>query len=671
MHMIKLSSIRAALASFVLLLTLLPFMPARAADDFLDPAQAFQLSVRVLDAKRLELSYKVAPGYYLYRERFKFSSPDAKLGEPQIPPGKKHYDTALEQNVETYHDGVVVVLPITSASKSFTLNATHQGCADKGLCYPPQPRTVAVTLKAFGADADSAKIVADADDAAPAAVAPPVAAPAQGGMSVASGALPDPLRSVTMAPGVAAEQQVERAAQSGTATALPPIAAASAAPTTTSAAAAGTGRPADLQDRFLSNLEHGGLAVILPLALLIGLLLSLTPCNLPMLPILSAIIVGQGETITRRRGLLLATVYSLGMALVYTSLGIAAALAGEGLAAYLQNPYVLVSFGVLLLILSLSMFGAYELQLPSFVRDRLTTANSSLTGGQLGGVFAMGVLSGLIVGPCVTGPLAGVLIFIARTGSVTLGGAALFTIAVGMSVPLLLLGASAGELLPRAGAWMERIKQLFGLMLVGVAFWIMGPVLPHAVGVVVSGALLIMAATSIGAFDSLTVATSPIARLAKGFGLVLAVLGALVLYQLWAGPAATTAPNASASTASTDAGPHFDRVMSVADLDQRLQSAGRPVLLDFYADWCVSCKEMEAQTFVDAAIRAKLDKAVLLRADVTANNDDDRALLKRFHLFGPPGIILFDAQGHELESARVVGFQDAPRFGGSLAAAGL
>ena len=167
MHMIKLSSIRAALASSLVLLTLLltalPFMPARAADDFLDPDQAFQLSVRVLDAKRLELSYKVAPGYYLYRERFKFASPDAKLGEPQIPPGKKHYDTALEQNVETYHDGVVVVLPIASASKAFTLNATHQGCADKGLCYPPQPRTVAVTLKAFGADADSAKIVADAD----------------------------------------------------------------------------------------------------------------------------------------------------------------------------------------------------------------------------------------------------------------------------------------------------------------------------------------------------------------------------------------------------------------------------------------------------------------------------------------------------------------------------
>ena len=662
--MIKLPSIRAALASFVLLLTLLPFVPARAADDFLDPDKAFQLSVRVLDAKRLELSYKVAPGYYLYRERFKFASSDAKLGEPQIPPGKKHYDTALEQNVETYHDGVVVVLPVTSAGKSFTLNATHQGCADKGLCYPPQPRTIAVTLKAFGAPTDSAKIVADAGaDAAPAvgAVAP-VVGQAPGGMSVATTPLPDPLRSVKPmdAP------QVDRAPATGPVTILAPIAAVASAPMA-AAPPANAARPG-LEDRFLSSLQHGGLIVILPLALLIGLLLSMTPCNLPMLPILSAIIVGQGDSITRRRGLMLAAVYSLGMALVYTLLGVAAALAGEGLAGYLQNPYVLVSFGVLLLILSLSMFGVYELQLPSALRDRLTSANSSLTGGQLGGVFGMGVLSGLIVGPCVTGPLAGVLIFIARTGSVTLGGAALFTIALGMSVPLLLLGASAGELLPRAGAWMERIKQLFGLMLVGVAFWIMSPVLPHAINVIVAGGLLIMAATSIGAFDSLTAASSTVARLAKGLGLVLAVLGALVLYQLWAGPAATSD---TAGVAAADAGPHFDRVVSVADLDQRLQSAGRPVMLDFYADWCVSCKEMEARTFVDPTVHAKLDKALLLRADVTANSDDDRALLKRFHLFGPPGIILFDAQGHELESARVVGFEDAQRFSQSLAAAGL
>jgi thiol:disulfide interchange protein DsbD len=386
-----------------------------------------------------------------------------------------------------------------------------------------------------------------------------------------------------------------------------------------------------------------------------------------MLPILSAIIVGQGDNVTRNRGLGLAAVYSLGVALVYTLLGVFAALAGEGLAAYLQNPVVLISFGGLLLILSLSMFGVYELQLPAALRDRLNTVNSSLSGGQLGGVFAMGVLSGLIVGPCVTGPLAGVLLFIARTHDVVLGASALFSIALGMSVPLLLAGASAGALLPRAGSWMERIKHLFGLMLVGVAFWIMGPVLPTAVQAVIFGALLILAATAVGAFDALTAASSAAARLAKGFGLVLAVLGALVLYRQVVGNVA----GGGRSAAVEQAGPRFERVASVADLDQRLQSAGRPVLLDFYADWCVSCKEMESQTFVDPGVRAKLDKAVLLRADVTANSTDDRALLKRFNLFGPPGIILFDAQGHEIESARVVGFQDAAQFSTSLSAAGL
>lgn len=669
--MIRLPSLRAAWALLTVLLTLVLSGTAHAASDFLDPDQAFVLSVRVLDGKRLELAYKVAPGYYLYRERFKFTSPDAKLGDPQIPAGKKHYDTALEQNVETYHDGVVVVLPIASAGKAFTLNATHQGCADKGLCYPPQPRTVAVTLKAFGADADSAKIVADADAAPAVSVTPPVTGQAPGGMSVAASPLPDPLRSVKLADGSPSVPQVDRAPQGGPVTILAPVAAST--PPVAQAPVLATPQPATVEDRFLAALESSGLVVIVLLGFVVGLGLSMTPCVLPMLPILSTIIVGQGSAVTRGRGLLLAGVYSLGMALVYTALGIAAGLLGEGLSAYLQNPWVLISFGVLLLILSLSMFGVYELQLPSFLRDRLNTANSSLTGGQLGGVFAMGVLSALIVSPCISAPLSGLLIFIAKTHNVTLGGTALFAIAAGMSVPLLVAGASAGELLPRAGAWMERVKQLFGLMLVAVAFYIMGPVLPHAIEVTVFGGLLIMAATTIGAFDSMVAATSLAARLAKGFGLVLAVLGALVLYQFWVGPAAgNAAPTvATNAVASSTAGPHFDRVVSVADLDQRLQAAGRPVMLDFYADWCVSCKEMEAQTFADPAVRAKLDKAVLLRADVTANSEDDRALLKRFHLFGPPGIILFDAQGHEVEAARVVGFQDAPRFAASLANAGL
>ena len=672
MHMIKLSSIRAALASFVFLLTLLPFMPARAADDFLDPDQAFVLTVRVLDAKRLELGYKVAPGYYLYRERFKFSSPDAKLGEPQIPPGKKHYDTALEQNVETYHDGVIVVLPIASAGKAFTLNAVHQGCADKGLCYPPQPRTVAVTLKAFGADADSARIVADADAAPPAGVTAPITAPTPGGMSVAPKPQPDPLRSAMLGDAPASAPQVERAATTGPLTTLAPARTAAAAP------------PAapDDDSQLASALRGGRLALIVPLFFVAGLLLSLTPCVLPMVPILSSIIVGQGESVTRWRGFTLALAYALGMALLYTALGVAAGLLGEGLAAWLQKPWVLASFAALLVLLSLSMFGLYELQLPSALRDGLSSRGDRMRGGQYLGVFAMGGISALVVSPCVAAPLAAALLHISQTGDAVLGGLALFVLAMGMSVPLLLVGASAGALLPRAGAWMEQVKHVFGLLLIAVAIYTVQPVLPALLAMACWGVLLIVGGASLGAFEPVAAGGhANVARVVKGLGLVLALLGVLQFVGIASGgrdPAQPLARLAQARAgsdeggrASADAGPHFDRVASVADLDQRLRTAGRPVMLDFYADWCVSCKEMEAQTFVDPAVRAKLDKAVLLRADVTANSEDDRALLKRFHLFGPPGIILFDAQGRELESARVVGFQDAPRFAGSLSAAGL
>ena len=675
MHMIKLSSIRAALASSLVLLTLLltalPFMSARAADDFLDPDQAFQLSVRVLDAKRLELSYKVAPGYYLYRERFKFTSTDAKLGEPQIPPGKKHYDTALEQNVETYHDGVVVVLPIASASKAFTLNATHQGCADKGLCYPPQPRTVAVTLKAFGADADSAQIVANADaepSAPPAGVVAPVSVQAHGGMSVASGALPDPLRSVVLGNYGASAPQVERpATTSATATV------ASAVTTTTVA-------PASTQDddsRLASALRGGRLALIVPLFFVAGLLLSLTPCVLPMVPILSSIIVGQGESVTRWRGFTLALAYALGMALLYTALGVAAGLLGEGLAAWLQKPWVLASFAALLVLLSLSMFGLYELQLPSALRDGLSSKGDRMRGGQFAGVFAMGGISALVVSPCVAAPLAAALLHISQTGDATLGGLALFTLAMGMSVPLLLVGASAGALLPRAGAWMEQVKHVFGLLLIAVAIYTVQPVLPALAAMAAWGVLLIVGGATLGAFEAAGGNRPGVARAVKGLGLVLALLGVLEFVGIASGgrdpaqPLARLAQARAGASAAANAGPAFERVATLAELDTRLQSAGRPVMLDFNADWCVSCKEMEAQTFVDPAIHARLDKALLLRADVTANSEADRALLKRFALFGPPGLIFFDPQGHELEAARVVGFQDPARFGASLAKAGL
>jgi thiol:disulfide interchange protein DsbD len=636
-------------------------MSALAADDFLDPDQAFQVTAKALDDHRIEIDYRIAPGYYLYRERFKFEAAGATHGEPVIPPGQKKYDTALEQQVETYHDHVEVVLPFTAGPAAFDLVATHQGCAEKGLCYPPQQRTLHVQLKGLGAASNAVAFVTTTDTGAPTSSAGSTTADAN---SAAAQSLRNAILGGSAAPGTTT------AAPDGAPPATPAAGAQPAAPQAASA---------DSEDHGLSEaLRARHLWLLLPLAFLVGLGLSLTPCVLPMLPILSSIIVGQAQTVTRGRGLALAASYSLGMALVYTALGVVAGLLGEGLAAYLQKPAVLITFGLLLAVLSLSMFGLYELQLPSSLRDRLNERNSSLSGGQMGGVFVMGVLSALIVSPCVSAPLAGVLLFIGQTHDAVLGGLGLFMIAAGMSVPLLLVGASAGALLPRGGAWMNRVKLVFGLLLLGVAIYLMTPVLPSVVTMVEWGLLLVIGGSAMGAFEpSMAGPHMGAARLFRGVAMILVLFGAMQFIGLASGsrdplqPLARFAQARAATFTASAAAPRFDRVMNLADLEHRIQAAGKPVMLDFYADWCVSCKEMEAQTFTDASVRAKLDQALLLRADVTANSDDDRALLKRFNLFGPPGIIFFDAQGHESAPARVVGFQEPQRFLQSLASAGL
>ena len=347
---------------------------------------------------------------------------------------------------------------------------------------------------------------------------------------------------------------------------------------------------------------------------LAGLLLSFTPCVLPMVPILSSIVLGQGGAGSRGRGLALSAAYSLGMALVYTAMGVAAGLAGEGLAAALQTPWVLGTFAALLVVLSLSMFGVYALQIPAAWQSRLHAASGRFQGGRYGGVFLMGGVSALIVGPCVAAPLAGALVYISQTRDVVLGGVALFAMACGMSVPLLVVGLSAGSLLPRTGAWMVWVKRGFGVMLLAVAAWMVWPVLP--------------------------------------FG-------------------RTEAAPGSDLHATPGDGVVFRRIRTAAELDEAVRTAGRPVLFDFYADWCVACKEMERFTFTDPAVKARMNAMLLLQVDVTANNADDKALMRRYGLFGPPAILLFDAAGRELPAHRVIGFLRPGAFLAHLEAAPL
>lgn len=589
-------------------------------DDFLPPEQAFKFAARQIDPQTVEVRFDVADGYYLYRERFAFAAQPAgvKLGQPAMPQGKVHFDETFGKDMETYRGAVVVKVPVEQAPADgrWTLVVTSQGCADKGLCYPPMESVFKVGGSALGNLFGDRGAPARSSPAVPQADSP------------ANEAAPS---SVLRAPQV------------------------------------------DENDRIAGALASRNLPLIGALFFGLGLLLTFTPCVLPMIPILSSIVVG--EHVTRGRAFVVSLAYVLGMSVVYTAVGVAAGLAGEGLSAALQTPWVLGLFALLMIALSLSMFGLYELQLPQRWQTRLTESSNRRQGGQIAGAVAMGAISALIVGPCVTAPLAGALAYIAQTGDALTGGGALLAMALGMGVPLLLVGVGAGNLLPRAGKWMEATKRFFGFLLLGVAIWMVTPVLPAWVVMLAWAALLIVAAVYLGAFDALGPDPRGLLRLGKGLGLLAALAGAIQIVGVASGGrdplqplshlgAVTGAPGLPVAKDAV----RFERVRSVAELDARVAqaaAAGRPVLLDFYADWCVSCKEMEKLTFPDAKVKARLANVVLLQADVTANNADDKALLKRFGLFGPPGIILFGSDGRE-RPVRVIGYQSANRFLDSL-----
>ncbi|SPB17946.1 thiol:disulfide interchange protein [Caballeronia novacaledonica] len=585
------------LAAFALLLS----GAARAADDFLDPDVAFKFSASETPGE-VDVRYKIADGYYMYRERFAFAvkSGDATIGAAQLPAGKVHFDQTFNKDVETYRGELHIRIPVTQAKGPFELAVTSQGCADQGICYPPMEKTYRVN-----------------GDALQPASAKPAAMKADTGSS-----------------------WFERA---------------------TSA------------DYAQSMLEGGGFFAVVGMYFLAGMVLSLLPCSYPMIPILSAIIVGEGARVTRSRGFALSVSYVIGMALVYTVLGIVAALIGQSLGAWLQNPWVLGAFGVLLAAFAVALISGVDIALPERWQSGVNEASQKRSGGKFAAVAAMGALSALVVGACMTAPLFAVLAFIAHTGNAVLGGAALFAMGVGLGVPLLVIGLGAGSILPRAGAWMDGVKVFFGVVLLAAALWIVWPVIGDVAQMLLAALWLLIAAASLGLFSSGASAPAGVwKRLGRGLAAAFAIWAATLLVGLAAGstdplrPLAVLASRgASSATANAQAeGPTFAPVRSSAELDSAVKAAARPAMLDFYADWCVSCKEMEKLTFSDARVQARLAQLNLLRADVTANNTDDQALLKRFKLFGPPGIIFFDAQGNEV--ARVVGYESADTFLKSL-----
>ena len=710
---------------------------ASADDEPLRPEDAFRYSVTA-DGSAVEVAWDIEDGYYLYRPRMSFSSATdgVELGEPVYPAGKKKVDEYFGET-EIYRGKKTVTIPYTnrSGATQLLLDIRSQGCADMGLCYPPQTWNAPVTLAAN-----------DATNALPDTLISALGGGAGPGIATGGGEFLDPevafrffadmvddytvrvrwdiadgyylykekfgfegnsstaqlgrpqlpdgkpkydeffgdvevfygqkdiLIPISRASPAAGELELTAAFQGCAEDGIcyPPmqrstLVALSQATTAPPAGLAdgdgASGGPVSEQDGLAELIRTGSLPIVLLTFFALGVGLAFTPCVLPMVPILSSMIMGQGETVTARRGFVMSLAYVLPMALTYTVAGVAVAMAGQNIQAIFQDPRILIAFSVVFVALALAMFDVWQFQVPAALQNRLNALSSQQRGGNLIGVGVMGVLSALIVGPCVAAPLVGVLIFIGQSGDAVRGGLTLFALSLGMGAPLLAFGASAGKLAVTAGAWMNTVKSIFGILLLGVAVWLLARILPPRITMLLWAALAVATGVVLGLFKSRGGAMSPgpMLRVAGGlaalYGVALGVSAALGGFD----PVSPLRGTPFHSEQHLE----FDRIKTVADLDRAIAAAsaeGRPVMLDFYADWCVSCKEMEKYVFTRPEVHAALDNAVLLQADVTANDEADQALLKRFGIFGPPTIAFFDVQGQELESARVVGYMKAEPF---------
>ncbi len=696
---------------------------AQKVEDFLDPDMAFLFDATLENPTTVKLTWQIADGYYLYKNKIQVEL--ANMGEIQFPPAQMKQDPNFGIT-EVYYQKLEILIPLKQPISSPTnLKISYQGCAEKGLCYPPQIKEKMLSgskvdvLASLGKtnkpivienqnilDPDEAfKVAADWSDpkivvinwqiannhylyknklkfalksgGQLGTVELPVGKPHEDEFSGKTEVYYQQLTvklPVEQADKILSLEIAYQGCAEGT-LCYPPQTKSfnlslNAPPVTIQPIPNTQPIPLEIEenlsetDQIAQNLATDNVAWILLSFFGFGLLLALTPCVFPMIPILSGIIVGQKD-MTSYKAFVLSTVYVLAMALTYTIVGIIMGLIGENLQAMFQNPWILIAFAAVFVALAFSMFGFYELQMPSAIQNKLNHLSNRQEGGTLIGVAIMGFLSALIVGPCVAAPLAGALIFIGQTGNAFLGGAALFALSMGMGIPLIIIGTSAGKFLPKAGVWMESIKAVFGVILLGVATWMLERILPVQATMILYALLLIISAIYMGAFQNLPAGVSGWRKLIKGFSLIMVFYGALLIIGATAGGNSVLQPLKGVFPCSEQAEEEFEfeQIESLEELREALnESKGDIVMLDFYADWCISCKELEVYTFSDSQVQEVLNEMVILQIDVTANNDKDKAILKHFKLHGPPAILFFNKNGEELPQFRLIGFKPADQF---------
>ena len=553
-------------------------------EEYLDVDQAFALTNEALSVNNLQLNWRIADGYYLYKQRIKVESAGETkaIGALVLPKGEPHSDEFFGEQ-EVYRQSVDATFSVPpSDAKTVDVNVTYQGCADAGLCYPPQTKLVSISLEG--------------------------------------------------------------------------------APATAAAAAPAPGEFVSEQDSYAEKIKNGNIFLVLLSFFGAGLLLAFTPCVLPMVPILSGIIAGSGENVTTRRSFMLSVAYVLGMAFTYTAAGIAAGAIGQGfnLQATFNQPWIVAIFSLLFVVLAASMLGLFTIEMPGFIQTRLSSKSNEQQAGTYLGVGVMGSLSALIVSACVAPPLIAALTVISQTGDVVRGGAALFVMSIGMGTPLLLVGASAGKLLPRAGAWMDTVKNLFGVLFLGVAAWMLSRIVPGWVSMIIWAVPALVLAWVLW---NARAKSAPGRNLSRALAVAAGIYGVVLLAGAGLGSTNPLAPIPQLADKQTHL--DFKRFKTVADLEREVaaaSAAGHAVMVDFYADWCISCLEMEHKSFTDPEVQAALKDVVLLQADVTKNDDEDKALYVHFGIVGPPTIAFYGADGTERRNFRVVGFMKAAEF---------